>query len=202
MDENKHQFEIFDLSAETELLELIANVEQTRAEFQLASSRFRSLPTASYFKKFVETTNNVTQAVGETVEHIIGSDEDTPELKGRMLTTLIDNDDQERVAHFNKLISGGEFEPAGLRQSDFATFVKDLLEEADEDDDPVQDIMDVYGHNVKSDIQSFIAHVNETQSAKAIRIAAKTGKVALELSKISAAAAFGAWIATRKLRDK
>jgi len=76
----------------------------------------------------------------------------------------------------------------------------ELLENDINEEDIVPLIMSIFHNSCETDITNFVSEVDKTKNAKAMRVGKHMGQLAMDLGKYSAAAAFGAWVANRKMK--
>jgi hypothetical protein len=187
------------------LVEQVERLDEARHNLFVISDLYCELPTDSNYNRFADSGDIMLAAAHSSVEFILNDASMSSEEKAETITTLFQDDEDERGKLFSGL-SGLDFRPNQAKTADekrsaredcvhgFEVFISD--DEID-DEEKVDGIMDVYLGGLANDMTGFTDFVANGDRARAINIAKSFGRHALEVAKIGGGVMLGAWLASR-----
>jgi hypothetical protein len=187
---------------ELDLFDLMGTVKEASTNFLIESSKYRKFPTQNSFDRLLQAATYQEISLTNTINYIYFNDSNQYDIseKAKMIHSLLIDDDTVRIKGLGDLTSDKAFPPVGISEEDFTESLIELLENDLDEDDIVPLIMTIFHNNCETDITNFVKEVSKTKNATAIRVGKQMGHFAMDFGKYSAAAAFGAWIATRKMK--
>ena len=189
-------------SSEFTLFDLSGTVEEANTNFLVESSKYRKLPTQNSLQRVIQAAAYKEITLANIIDYIYSIDADQYAIEDRAKTILaiLLDDDKARIAGLGELTSAEAYTPAIISEEEFTETILELDENDIDENDIVSAIMTIYQKNSESDIVCFVNEVSKTKNATAVRLGKQIGHIAIDFGKYSAAAAFGAWVATKKLK--
>lgn len=189
-------------ASELTLFDLIGTVEEATNNFLLESSKYRKLPTQNSLNRLVYAAAYKEVCLFNIISYIYSSDpeEYSIEERAKIIHSLLIDDDKTRVSRLGELTNSEAYTPAEIGEDEFTQVIVELDENEIAEEEILSAIMTIYQKNSECDITNFVNEVSKTKNANALRLGKQIGRITLDLGKYSAAAAFGAWFVTRKLK--
>jgi hypothetical protein len=184
------------------LFDLMGTVEEANANFLTESSKYRKFPTQNSLNRLLQAATYQEISLTNAIKYIYFNDSSEYDIseKTKMIHSLLVDDDKERIQYLGSLTTNEAFSPIEISQEEFAESMEELLENEIGEEDIVPLIMTIYHNSCETDITNFVSEVEKTKNAKVMRVGKHMGQLAMDFGKYSAAAAFGAWVASRKMK--